>query len=170
MAKEMKKIIVSVLVENSPNVMTRVGSVLGRRGFNIDTITVSSTNDPGITRITMVFDVEEQFLAQIIAQIEKMEVVRQVNILNRENTLYRELLLVKVNASPEQRGTVKDIIDVFRGHVVDLSTGSMVIEVTGAPEKLNGFLDLMREYEIVDYSRSGVTAVERNVRTSPLLD
>lgn len=97
MAKEMKKKIVSVLVDNLPNVMTRVASVLGRRGFNIDTITVSSTGNPDITRITMVFNVEEEVADQIVAQIAKMEVVKSVSVLNREKTLYRELLLVKVN-------------------------------------------------------------------------
>ena len=170
MAKDMKKVIISVLVENSPNVMTRVGSVLGRRGFNIDTITVSSTNEPGITRITMVFDVEEQFLAQIVAQIEKMEVVKKVNILNRGNTLYRELILLKVSASPEQRDSIKNIVDIFRGSIVDLSEASMVIEVTGAPEKVDNFLDIMREYDIIDFCRSGVTAVERNDKNPQLLD
>ena len=170
MAKEMKKVIISVLVENSPNVMTRVGSVLGRRGFNIDTITVSSTNEPGVTRITMVFDVEEQFLAQILAQIEKMEVVKKVNVLNRGNTLYRELILLKVSAAPDQRVSLKNIVDIFRGTIVDLSETSMVIEVTGAPEKVDSFLEIMREYDIIDFCRSGVTAVERNEKNPRLLD
>ena len=133
MAKEMKKKIVSVLVDNLPNVMTRVASVLGRRGFNIDTITVSSTGNPDITRITMVFNVEEEVADQIVAQIAKMEVVKSVSVLNREKTLYRELLLVKVNAMPDQRDSIKNIVEVYRGSIINLTTTSLVIEVTGSP-------------------------------------
>ncbi len=150
MAKEMKKKIVSVLVDNLPNVMTRVASVLGRRGFNIDTITVSSTGNPDITRITMVFNVEEEVADQIVAQIAKMEVVKSVSVLNREKTLYRELLLVKVNAMPDQRDSIKNIVEVYRGSIINLTTTSLVIEVTGSPEKLDGFMDLMDEFDVVD--------------------
>ena len=165
MAKEMKKKIVSVLVDNLPNVMTRVASVLGRRGFNIDTITVSSMGNPDITRITMVFNVEEEVADQIVAQIAKMEVVKSVSVLNREKTLYRELLLVKVNAMPDQRDSIKNIVEVYRGSIINLTTTSLVIEVTGSPEKLDGFMDLMDEFDVVDFCRSGVTAVERNLQT-----
>lgn len=162
MAKEMKKKIVSVLVENLPNVMTRVASVLGRRGFNIDTITVSNTGDPNTTRITMVFNVEEEVADQIVAQIQKMEVVKSVSVLTRDKTLYRELLLVKVNATPEQRASLKNIVEIYRGNIVNLTATSLVIEVTGAPEKLDGFMELMSEFDVVDFCRSGVTAVARN--------
>lgn len=162
MAKEMKKKIVSVLVENLPNVMTRVASVLGRRGFNIDTITVSNTGDPDTTRITMVFNVEEEVADQIVAQIQKMEVVKSVSVLTRDKTLYRELLLVKVNATPEQRASLKNIVEIYRGNIVNLTATSLVIEVTGAPEKLDGFMELMSEFDVVDFCRSGVTAVARN--------
>ena len=136
MYKPLKKEIVSVLVLNQANVLTRVVSLFGRRGFNIDSLTVSATNDPTLSRITIVFNATEQSMQQIITQTEKLEVVKSIYILNRENSLYRELLLLKVNATPAELSTIKDIVDVYRGKIVDLSTDSMIIELTGTPEKL----------------------------------
>ena len=135
MYKPLKKEIVSVLVLNQANVLTRVVSLFGRRGFNIDSLTVSATNDPTLSRITIVFNATEQSMQQIITQTEKLEVVKSIYILNRENSLYRELLLLKVNATPAELSTIKDIVDVYRGKIVDLSTDSMIIELTGTPEK-----------------------------------
>lgn len=168
MAREMKKKIVSVLVQNTPNVMTRVSSVLGRRGFNIDTITVSTTHDPNTTRITIVFNVEEQYTEQIILQLEKMEVVKKVNLLTRGNSLYREMLLVKLNIEQKDRDSLLNVVNVYRGSVVDLTASSMIIEMTGSPEKIEGFLELMKEYDVADFCRSGVTAVESNERDERL--
>ena len=102
MYKPLKKEIVSVLVLNQANVLTRVVSLFGRRGFNIDSLTVSATNDPTLSRITIVFNATEQSMQQIITQTEKLEVVKSIYILNRENSLYRELLLLKVNATPAE--------------------------------------------------------------------
>ncbi|WP_034802053.1 acetolactate synthase small subunit [Eubacterium sp. AB3007] len=168
MATEYKKRIVSVLVENAPNVMTRVSSVLGRRGFNIDTITVSTTNNPDITRITIVFNVEEQYIPQIMKQLEKVEVVKKVTLLTRETNLYRELLLVNLRVGPEERDRVLNIVRVYKGHVVDLTTTNMVIEMTGYPEKIDGFLEIIQGYTIADYTRSGVTAVESSEQNTKL--
>ena len=103
MYKPLKKEIVSVLVVNQANVLTRVVSMFGRRGFNIDSLTVSATNDPNLSRITIVFSATEQSMQQIITQTEKLEVVKDVFLLNRENSLYRELLLVKVSAGEAER-------------------------------------------------------------------
>ena len=97
--RSLKKEIVSVLVDNQANVLTRVVSMFGRRGFNIDSLTVSATNDPTLSRITIVFNATERSMQQIITQTEKLEVVKSVHILNRENSLYRELLLLKVKAN-----------------------------------------------------------------------
>ena len=107
MYKPLKKEIVSVLVLNQANVLTRVVSLFGRRGFNIDSLTVSATNDPTLSRITIVFNATEQSMQQIITQTEKLEVVKSIYILNRENSLYRELLLLKVNATPAELSTIK---------------------------------------------------------------
>lgn len=160
MYKPIKKEIVSVLVLNQANVLTRVVSLFGRRGFNIDSLTVSATNDPELSRITIVFGATEQSMQQIITQTEKLEVVKSIYILNRENSLYRELLLLKVNVAPSERTGVKEIVDIYRGKIVDLSTDSMIIELTGTPEKLNGFMDVMEAYDIVEVCRTGITGLE----------
>lgn len=162
MYKPLKKEIVSVLVDNQANVLTRVVSMFGRRGFNIDSLTVSATNDPTLSRITIVFSATEMSMQQIITQTEKLEVVKSVYLLNRENSLYRELLLIKVKNEDSQRSGIKEIVDIYRGKIVDLSRGSMIIELTGTPEKLDGFLDVMSVYDIVEVCRTGITGIESN--------
>ncbi len=162
MYKPLKKKIVSVLVLNQANVLTRVVSLFGRRGFNIDSLTVSATNDPALSRITIVFSATEQSMQQIITQTEKLEVVKSIYILNRENSLYRELLLLKVKAGEKKRTPIKEIVDIYRGKIVDLSKDSMIIELTGTPEKLDGFMDVMEDYEITEVCRTGITGIESN--------
>lgn len=164
MFRKMKQEIVSVLVVNEANVLTRVVSLFGRRGFNIDSLTVSATNDPTLSRITIVFSATEQSMQQIITQTEKLEVVKSIFILNRENSLYRELLLLKVKAAVDERTTIKEIVDIYRGKVVDLSKESMIIELTGTPEKLNGFMDVMSDHEIMEVCRTGITGIESNAQ------
>ena len=162
MYKPLKKKIVSVLVLNQANVLTRVVSLFGRRGFNIDSLTVSATNDPALSRITIVFSATEPSMQQIITQTEKLEVVKSIYILDRANSLYRELLLLKVNASEKKRTPIKEIVDIYRGKIVDLSKDSMIIELTGTPEKLDGFMDVMEDYEVVEVCRTGITGIESN--------
>ncbi|MBR5316150.1 MAG: acetolactate synthase small subunit [Firmicutes bacterium] len=160
MYKPLKKEIVSVLVLNQANVLTRVVSMFGRRGFNIDSLTVSTTNDPELSRVTIVFSATEQSMQQIITQTEKLEVVKSVHVLNRENSLYRELLLLKVKADMQERFMIKDIVEVYRGKIIDLSKPSMIIELTGTPEKLDGFMDMMSDYDVVEVCRTGITGIE----------
>lgn len=162
MYKELKKKIVSVLVMNQANVLARVVSLFGRRGFNIDSLTVSATNDPSLSRITIVFSATERALQQIITQTEKLEVVKSIFLLNRENSIYRELLLMKVNASSAERTAIKEIVDIYRGKIVDLSKDSLIVELTGTPEKINGFMEVMADYDIAEVCRTGVTAIESN--------
>lgn len=163
MYSPMKKEIVSILVKNQANVLTRVVSMFGRRGFNIDSLTVSATNDQELSRITIVFSTNAHSLQQIITQTQKLESVVDVFILNRENSLYRELLLVRVKAdTPQDRTSIKEIVDIYRGKIVDFSFDSMIIEITGRPEKLNGFMELMDAFQIVEVCRTGITGIESN--------
>lgn len=162
--KTLKKEIVSVLVLNQANVLTRVVSLFGRRGFNIDSLTVSATNDPSLSRITIVFSATEQSMQQIITQTEKLEVVKEIYILNDEYSLYRELLLLKVNAQPSERHGIKEIVDIYRGKIVDLSKSSMIIELTGTPEKIDGFMDVISDYDVAEVCRTGITGIEGNTR------
>ena len=162
--KTLKKEIVSVLVLNQANVLTRVVSLFGRRGFNIDSLTVSATNDPTLSRITIVFSATEQSMQQIITQTEKLEVVKEIYVLDEEYSLYRELLLLKVKAVPAQRAGIKEIVDIYRGKIVDLSSTSMIIELTGTPEKIDGFMDVISDYEVVEVCRTGITGIEGNTK------
>lgn len=169
MYKPLKKEIVSVLVLNQANVLTRVVSLFGRRGFNIDSLTVSTTNDPGLSRITIVFSATEQSMQQIITQTEKLEVVKSIFILNRENSIYRELLMIKVNATEKERTAIKEIVDIYRGKIVDLSKDSMIIELTGTPEKIDGFMDVISIHDVAEVCRTGITGIESNARNAKKL-
>lgn len=164
MYSPMKQEIVSVLVDNQANVLTRVISMFGRRGFNIDSLTVSPTNDPGLSRITIAFTATEQSMQQIITQTEKLEVVKSVMLLDKRNSLYRELLLLKVSAGAEERPSIKEVVDIYRAKIVDLTKTGMIIELTGTPEKLNAFMDVIGDYEITEVCRTGVAGIEGNFR------
>ncbi len=157
----MKKEVVSIYVDNKANVLSRVVSLYGRRGFNIDSLTVSATNDPRVSRITIVFEGDYLTLHQIVAQTEKLEIVRGIKALDRKKSFFRELLMIKVRADKVIRSEIKEIVDIFRAKIINLTTEEMVLELTGAPEKLDAFLDLIKEYEIIDICRTGVTGIEK---------
>lgn len=165
MDKEMRKEVISILVENQANVLTRVISLFGRRGFNIDSLTVSTTNDPSLSRITIVFSGTAQSLNQILTQTAKLEVVKKIFTLDPKKSIYRELLLLKVNADKNERSGIKEIVEIYRGKIVDLSKSSLIIELTGASEKINGFMDMMSCYDISEVCRTGITGISRSAGT-----
>ncbi|MEG0829395.1 MAG: acetolactate synthase small subunit [Anaerovoracaceae bacterium] len=163
MDKTIRKEVISILVDNQSNVLTRVVSLFGRRGFNIDSLTVSATNNPKISRITIVFNGTEQALNQILTQTQKLEVVQDIFTLDRKNSLYRELLLLKAKVDKTDRTAIREIIEIYRGKIIDLSKDSMIIELTGAPEKLDGFMDMMGCYDIIEVCRTGITGIGRGL-------
>jgi acetolactate synthase-1/3 small subunit len=157
----MKREVISIFVDNQANVLSRVVSLFGRRGFNIDSLTVSATNDPDISRITVVFNGNEVSLAQIISQTEKLEVVKSIFSLEADASLFRELLLLKIKAGKNERSYIREIVDIYRGRIIDLSKESMIIELTGEPNKIDGLLDMLGCYDIVEVCRTGITAIGR---------
>lgn len=157
----MKKEVVSVYVDNKANVLTRVVSLYGRRGFNIDSLTVSATNDPAISRITIVFEGDNLTLHQIVSQTEKLEVVRSIKALRDSESFFRELLMVKVHADKNVRREIKEIVDIYRAKIINLTQSEMVLELTGSPEKLDAFLSMLSAYDILDICRTGVTGIEK---------
>ena len=161
MDKEIKKEVISILVDNQANVLTRVRSLYGRRGLNIDSLTVSATNDPKLSRITVVFTGTEQGLHQIITQTAKLEVVKKIFTLDSNDSIYRELLLLKVRADKTERSAIKEIVEIYRGRIVDLSKSSLIIEMTGASDKLDGFMEMMNCYDILEVCRTGITGIGR---------
>ncbi len=163
------KRVVCLYVDNQPNVLARIASLMGRRNFNISTITASETHIPGITRITIVvMSEDEDVLNQIVAQTEKLEPVRSAYVLDTANTVYRELLMVKIKADESNRTSLREIVDIYRGKIIDLSRKSLVIELTGTPEKIDGFVKMIEAYEIIEFCRTGVTGIERGLTEDPL--
>ena len=157
----MKKEVVSIYVDNKANVLTRIVSLYGRRGFNIDSLTVSATNNPDISRITVVFEGDNLTLHQIVSQTEKLEVVRSIKTLDSKKSFFSELLMVKVAADKEKRREIKEITDIYRAKIISLEKETMVLELTGSPEKLDAFLKILEDYDIVDICRTGVTGIEK---------
>lgn len=156
--------VISILVDNKPNTLARISSLVGRRNYNIETITASETHMSGVTLITLVVtDTDPDVLDQIVAHIEKLEPVREVHVMDSTGGLYRELLLLKVLVEKEARSTLVEIVEVFRAKIIDLSRNSMIIELTGEPSKLDGFMDLMSDYELVEVCRTGVTGMNRGM-------
>ncbi len=157
----MQKKVVSVLVDNQPGVLTRVTSLFGRRGYNIASLTVSTTNNPDISRITLVIEGNEHMLDQMIFQTSKLEVVQDIFTLDYDHSVVRELLMVKVVADESNRGALTEIANVYKAKIIDLSIGSMIMELTGEPNKLDGFLSILSEYTILEVCRTGITALSR---------
>ena len=157
----MQKKVVIVLVDNQPGVLTRVTSLFGRRGYNIASLTVSTTNNPDISRITLVIEGNEHMLDQMIFQTSKLEVVQDIFTLDYDHSVVRELLMVKVVADESNRGALTEIANVYKAKIIDLSIGSMIMELTGEPNKLDGFLSILSEYTILEVCRTGITALSR---------
>ena len=153
--------VVSLLVDNQAGVLTRISSLFTRRGFNIDSLTVSATNDPAISRITVTVFGDRRRLEQLLLQTERLEVTHQVFVLDDRNTLQRELLLLKVAANVSNRAELQEIANIYKAKIIDLSPDSMIFELTGKPEKIDAFLRMFEGYSILEQCRTGVTALER---------
>ena len=153
--------VISLLVDNQSGVLARVSSLFNRRGFNIDSLTVSATNDPAISRITVTTHGRDQEIEQLILQTERLEVSRQVFELTPDKSLQRELLLLKVAADVHSRAELREIASIYKSKIIDLSPDSMVFELTGRPSKIDAFLLMFQDYHILEMCRTGVTAIER---------
>ena len=160
----MAREVLSILVDNHAGVLTRVASMFSRRGFNIDSLTVSATNDSKISRITAVVQADKDALEQIIKQTARLEETKEIFPLCQENSLLRELLLVKVEAPEEKRSAIREVAQIYKAKIIDLSVTSMVMELTGEPEKIDAFLRVLSPYRILEMCRTGITALERGVR------
>ena len=153
----------SMLVTNEAGVAARLTSLYARRGYNIDSFTASPTNDPKLTRITLVLTGDDRKFNQIFTQTAKQEFVKSISLME-ENDLYRELLLLKIKATKKERSEIKEIVDIYRGRIVDLSNRSLIVEVTGESSKIDGFMNMMASYELVDVCRTGITGLKRGDR------
>lgn len=154
--------VLSVLVENKSGVLARVVSLISRRGFNIESLSVGPTEDPTRSRITILADVDDEAWEQITKQLNKLIVVHKITDLTNDAYIERELVLFKVEAPPERRSEVIEIANLFRASIVDVGASSLTIEATGSESKLAGMEDLLRAYGIKEITRTGKIAISRN--------
>lgn len=160
MKKSMKHTI-SVLVQNHFGVLARVSGMFSARGYNINSLCVGETLDPTVSRMTVVVNGDENVLAQIIQQLNKLVEVIEVTDLTKESFVERELVMIKVEAVGQQRSEVVEIANIFRAKVVDVGATSMIVQVTGAAGKIAAFIDMMRPFGIEELVRTGEIAIGR---------
>ncbi|MDD6373914.1 MAG: acetolactate synthase small subunit [Bifidobacteriaceae bacterium] len=156
-----KRHTLSVLVENRPGVLARIAGLFARRSFNIDSLTVSPTERPEISRLTVTAHVEQEPLEQIIKQLNKLLHVLKIVELDPDTTVERELVLIKVAADVQNRSDVLELVRMFRAHVIDVNTESLTIEATGSQGKIDALMDLLQHYGVIELVRSGAVAVTR---------
>lgn len=157
----MQKKVFQLLVDNTSGVLSRISGLFSRRGYNIESITAGVTADPRYTRITIVASGDDEILDQIEKQVAKLVDVRDIHELKPDDSVYRELIMVKVSATPEQRPGVIALVDVFRAKVIDIAADSMIIELTGNQPKIDAFLNLLSDYEILELARTGIAGLIR---------
>ncbi len=160
----MEKRILSLLVDNTAGVLSRISGLFSRRGYNIDSLTVGVTADERYSRMTVVCSGDEMILEQITKQLAKLVDVHDIKVLQPEESVSRELALVKVGARAEQRQGIISVANIFRAKVIDVAKDSLVIEMTGTKSKLEAFIDLMGDYEILELARTGVTGLSRGTK------
>jgi acetolactate synthase-1/3 small subunit len=158
--------IVSVLVENKFGVLARVASMFARRGFNIISLAVAPTEDPDLSRITIVIDAESAPLEQITKQLYKLISVVKVTELDPRTSVQRELLIATVRADADRRGDVLDIVRVFEGKILNVGAEAITVALDGQPNKLDDFEELLRAYGIVELARTGRVALPKLDRTA----
>ncbi|MBN1293826.1 MAG: acetolactate synthase small subunit [Candidatus Latescibacteria bacterium] len=153
--------IISVIVENKFGVLARVSGLFSSRGYNIDSLTVGETNDPEVSRMTIVVKGDDSILDQVMKQLNKLVDVIEVVDLPREQSVRRELCLIKVNCNSGTRTEILEIANVFRAKTIHIGHTSLIIQITGTEEKINGFINLMEPFKILEVARTGVAAMQR---------
>lgn len=157
----MKKHTIAVIVNDQPGVLQRVSGLFGRRGFNIESITVGTSEEAGLSRMVIVTTGDDHTLEQVTKQLYKLIDVIKVIDLSSNPMVARELALIKVNAEPASRPEILGVVETFRAAVVDIGTHSLMVQVVGDTEKIDAMVELLKPYGIRELSRTGVTALIR---------
>ena len=157
----MERFIIAILVENQPGILTRVASMFNRRGFNIDSLTVSETETHEYSRITISLTGDDGICRQIIEQLKKLYNVKEVKVMDKPKSVYRELALIKLQNKPETRQEILSAVDIFRSKIVDFSPSTLCVEITGETSKIEAFIALVEPLGILEMCRTGVVAIER---------
>jgi acetolactate synthase-1/3 small subunit len=160
----MKKKVFSILVDNTSGALSRVSGLFSRRGFNIDSLTVGETENPKYSRMTVVAKGDDISLDQIEKQLAKLEDVREVRELLDKKAVCRELVLITVGVTPEERPALVSVVDIFRANIVDVEPDSVMIEMTGNQAKINAFIQLLDGYEIKEMVRTGIAGLVRGAK------
>ncbi|ADL41777.1 acetolactate synthase, small subunit [Caldicellulosiruptor obsidiansis OB47] len=155
------KYTLSVLVENHPGVLSRVAGLFSRRGFNIDSLAVGVTEDPAISRMTIVVNGDDYIVEQVTKQLNKLIDVIKIKKLNPKEAVERELALIKVNANSQTRSDIIQITEIFRANIVDVSKETLTIEISGDEDKIEALIELLKQYGIREVVRTGLIAIER---------
>ena len=157
----MKKMVLSILVDNTAGVLSRISGLFSRRGYNIDSLTVGETQDPAYSRMTVVVNGDDLILEQIRKQLLKLEDVRDIKELTSDESVCRELILVKVLSSVKERQAIISVADIFRAKIVDVAMESLMIELTGNQAKIEAFIKLLEGFTIKEIVRTGITGLSR---------
>lgn len=160
----------SLIVDNNPGVLSRISGLFSRRGYSIDSITAGLTADPRFTRITIVASGDELILSQIEKQVRKLEDIVEIKVLDPSESVYRELIMVKIRANASERAEIISVADIFRAKIVDVEKESLMVELTGTQSKLDGFLNLLDGYEILELARTGITGLKRGIKDVTYID
>lgn len=166
----MQRKVFQLLVDNQAGVLSRISGLFSRRGYNIESITAGTTSNPKYTRITIVANGDEAILDQIEKQVGKLIDVRKVWELEPESSVYRELILIKIRATDDQRQAIVSVTDIFRAKIIDVDIDSMVIELTGNQSKIDAFLNLLKGYEILEIARTGIAGLTRGSENITILE
>ena len=153
--------VISIYVDNQYGVLARVSELFMRRGFNIDSLTVSETEDPNYSRITITTNGDEYIRDQLINQLGKLQNVKTIKLLNGQNTVEREIMLIKIRNNPENRSEIMAASEIFRAKIIDYTTQTICVEVTGEPSKIKAFIEIMSPLGIIEMCRTGVIALDR---------
>ena len=157
----MNKFVIAVYVDNKFGVLTRVTSMFTHRGFNIDALTVGETESPEYSRITICMSGNGYARDQMINQLRKLYNVKKVELLEPDDSINRELMLIKVKNNPNNRQDIMTAVNIFRSKIIDYSSDALCIEITGESTKIDAFVEIMRAYDIIEMCRTGVVALER---------
>jgi acetolactate synthase I/III small subunit len=155
--------VLSALVHNTPGVLAQVSGMLATRGFNIDSLAVGETEDPELSRMTFVVSGDDNVLDQVRKQLDKLISVVQVNDISSQDFVERDLMLLKVQATPAQRIEIVLLVEMFRARVVDISSTNLMVEISGQESKVEAFIELMRPYGILELARTGRIALVRGL-------
>jgi acetolactate synthase I/III small subunit len=156
-----RKHILSILVENKPGVLTRIAGLFARRGFNIDTLAVGPTDDPTLSRITLTLDGAMHPIDQVTKQLHKLVNVIKIRDLEPAETVSRELALFKISADGSTRSEVMQMVEIFRGRIIDVAKRSVIVEVTGSWDKIEAFERMVRPFGLIEMARTGEIAISR---------